>query len=88
MAALAKIATRGRNANVLQHCAAHLKRAIPADSRAELAALIDDYRRGLVPLVVPITLLRHHTRHHGIADLAGQTFLEPHPTELMLHNHS
>ena len=88
MAALAKIATRGRNANVLQHCAGHLKRALGLDSRAELAALIDDYRKGLVPLVVPITLLRHHTRHHGIADLAGQTFLEPHPTELMLHNHS
>jgi uncharacterized protein YbgA (DUF1722 family)/uncharacterized protein YbbK (DUF523 family) len=87
MAALARIATRGRNANVLQHCAGHFKRELGADSRAELAALIEDYRRGLVPLVVPITLIRHHTRQHGVAYLAGQTYLEPHPKELMLRNH-
>jgi uncharacterized protein YbgA (DUF1722 family)/uncharacterized protein YbbK (DUF523 family) len=87
MAALARVATRGRNANVLQHGAGHLKRALSPESRAELAALIEDYRLGLVPLVVPITLLRHHTRQHGIAYLAGQTYLEPHPKELMLRNH-
>jgi uncharacterized protein YbgA (DUF1722 family)/uncharacterized protein YbbK (DUF523 family) len=87
MAALARIATRGRNANVLQHCAGHLKRALSPESRAELAAVIDDYRRGLVPLVVPVTLLRHHTRQHEIAYLAGQTYLDPHPKELMLRNH-
>jgi uncharacterized protein YbgA (DUF1722 family)/uncharacterized protein YbbK (DUF523 family) len=88
MGALARIATRGRNANVLEHCAGHLKRNLGPGSRAELAALIGDYRRGLVPLVVPITLLRHHVREHGIAYLAGQTYLEPHPKELMLRNHS
>jgi uncharacterized protein YbgA (DUF1722 family) len=88
MTALARIATRGRNANVLHHCAGHFGRALDAASRAELAARIDDYRRGLVPLVVPITLIHHHTRQHGIGDLAGQTYLEPHAKELMLRNHS
>ena len=87
MAALARIATRSRNANVLQQGAGHLKRALSPGSRAELAGSIDHYRRGLVPLVVPITLLRHHTRHHGISYLAGQTYLEPHPKELLLRNH-
>jgi uncharacterized protein YbgA (DUF1722 family) len=48
---------------------------------------IDEYRRGLVPLVVPLTLLRHHVRAHDIGYLAGQTYLEPHPRELMLRNH-
>ena len=42
---------------------------------------------GLVPLVVPITLIAHHVRHLGIEYLAGQTYLEPHPKELMLRNH-
>jgi uncharacterized protein YbgA (DUF1722 family)/uncharacterized protein YbbK (DUF523 family) len=88
MAALARIATRGRNANVLHHCAGHLKRALSPGSRTELAALIDDYRTGLVPLVVPVTLLRHHVRNHDITYLSGQTFLAPHPKELMLRNHS
>jgi uncharacterized protein YbgA (DUF1722 family) len=87
MGALSRIATRGRNANVLQHAAGHLKREIDAQARRELAELIHDYRRGLVPLVVPITLLRHHARAHTVATLRGQTFLEPHPRELMLRNH-
>jgi uncharacterized protein YbgA (DUF1722 family)/uncharacterized protein YbbK (DUF523 family) len=87
MAALARPATRGRNANVLQHAAGHLKRLLDSAARGELAVLIEDYRRGLVPLVVPITLLRHHARTHAVAYLEGQTFLEPHPKELMLRNH-
>jgi uncharacterized protein YbgA (DUF1722 family)/uncharacterized protein YbbK (DUF523 family) len=87
MAALAKPATRGRNANVLQHCAGFFSRALDADSRTELTALVDDYRRGLVPLIVPITLIRHHARDRGVDYLMGQTYLEPHPKELMLRNH-
>lgn len=87
MEALSRIATPGRNANVLQHAAGHLRKRLDAASRSELAALIDDYRRGLVPLVVPVTLLRHHVRAHQVASLAGQVFLDPHPRELMLRNH-
>jgi uncharacterized protein YbgA (DUF1722 family) len=87
MAALKKSATPGRNANVLQHAAGHLKQALDSSARQELAELIHDYRRGLVPLVVPITLMRHHVRSHGVAYLEDQTFLEPHPKELMLRNH-
>jgi uncharacterized protein YbgA (DUF1722 family)/uncharacterized protein YbbK (DUF523 family) len=87
MSALGKIATRGRHANVLSHMAGYFKRAIPPSDRAELAAGIDDYRRGLVPLVVPLTLVRHHVRARGVEYLAGQSYLEPHPKELALRNH-
>ena len=87
MGCLATRSTRARNTNALQHAAGHLKRRIESASRRELADLIHDYRRGLVPLVVPITLLRHHAREHQVATLTGQTFLEPHPKELMLRNH-
>ena len=38
-------------------------------------------------LIVPMTLLRHHVRSHGVSYLAGQLYLEPHPKELMLRNH-
>lgn len=84
MAALAVPATRGRHANVLQHAAGHLKELLDRPDRAELATIIGDYARGLVPLVVPLTLLRHHVRRHGIEWLAGQTYLDPDPKELML----
>jgi uncharacterized protein YbgA (DUF1722 family)/uncharacterized protein YbbK (DUF523 family) len=87
MQALSRTATRGRNANVLQHAAGHLKKQLDSGSRTELAELVHDYRKGLVPLIVPVTLLRHHARDHGVEYLNGQTFLEPHPKELMLRNH-
>ncbi|HEX8908210.1 MAG TPA: DUF523 and DUF1722 domain-containing protein [Anaeromyxobacteraceae bacterium] len=88
MSALARPATRGRHVNVLQHMAGYLKDLASADERQELAEAIEDYRRGLVPLVVPVTLVKHHVRRHGIAYLAGQRYLEPHPKELMLRNHA
>jgi uncharacterized protein YbgA (DUF1722 family)/uncharacterized protein YbbK (DUF523 family) len=87
MEALSVRATRGRHANVLQHVAGYFKRELPADDRAELAQVIDEYRRGLVPLIVPITLVRHHVRRLGVAYLAQQVYLSPHPKELMLRNH-
>lgn len=87
MHTLALPATRGRHANVLSHMAGHLKKALDADSRAELVSCIDDYRRGLVPLVVPVTLIRHHVRRFDVEYLKGQVYLEPHPRELMLRNH-
>ena len=87
MAAMTRIATAARHTNVLMHMAGHLKRLIPADSKRELLESIDEYRRGLVPLVVPLTLIRHYVRLHDVAYLAGQTYLEAHPRELMLRNH-
>ncbi|MBI2161497.1 MAG: DUF523 and DUF1722 domain-containing protein [Candidatus Rokubacteria bacterium] len=87
MEALAIRATRARHANVLQHFAGLLKRQLDAPSRAELAELIQDYRGGLVPLVVPLTLVRHHALRLGLTDLADQVYLNPHPKELMLRNH-
>ncbi len=87
MGALAVIATRRRQTNVLQHMAGYFKDRLDRESKRELGAAIEDYRRGLVPLVVPLTLLRHHVRVHGVSYLEGQRYLEPHPKELMLRNH-
>jgi uncharacterized protein YbgA (DUF1722 family)/uncharacterized protein YbbK (DUF523 family) len=87
MRALAIIATRRRHVNVLQHMAGYLKQQLDPESKAELHGAIDDYGNGYVPLIVPITLLRHHVRVHHIDYLAGQVYLDPHPKELMLRNH-
>lgn len=87
LAALARPATRGRTTDVLQHMAGHFKNLIPTDDREELAEVVERYRRGLVPLVVPLTLLRHHIRRHDVPWLSRQVFLDPHPLELMLRNH-
>jgi uncharacterized protein YbgA (DUF1722 family)/uncharacterized protein YbbK (DUF523 family) len=87
METLAIVATVRRHTNVLMHMAGHLKRCVDAASKHELRQSIDEYRRGLVPLVVPLTLIRHHVRVHDVEYLKGQTYLEPHPRELMLRNH-
>ncbi len=87
LAALARPATRARHVNALQHAAGYFRRRLDAADRAELAGLIEAYRLGQVPLIVPMTLLRHHVRGHDVAYLAGQVYLDPHPRELMLRNH-
>jgi uncharacterized protein YbgA (DUF1722 family)/uncharacterized protein YbbK (DUF523 family) len=86
MTALATMATRRRHTNVLQHIAGYFKTALDAGSKEELRTTIDDYRLGLVPLGVPVTLIRHHVRLHAVSYLAGQMYLNPYPKELMLRS--
>jgi len=86
-AALRVPATPRKHTNVLQHIAGFLKTRLDDRDRAELQATIADYHRGLVPLVVPLTLLKHHVGRSDLAYLRDQVYLEPHPKELMLLNH-
>ena len=87
MKAVKKIATTARQTNVLHHMLGYLRLHLDRDSLEKMIALIDDYRRGRIPLVVPITLLGHYARMFNIADLREQVYLQPHPGELMLRNH-
>jgi uncharacterized protein YbgA (DUF1722 family) len=84
--ALRVIATRGRHANVLRHAAGYLREILAAGARRDLALAIADYEKGLVPLVVPTRLVTHYVKVHGIEYLAGQTYFDPYPKELMLRN--
>lgn len=88
MAALAHRATPRKHVNVLRHVLGHLDETLDAASRAELAQAIEGYGRGLVPRIVPLTLLRHHVRRAGVPWLDGQVYLAPHPMEPMLLNHA
>ncbi len=87
MEALAERATPRRQVNVLQHCLGYFKDCLDPKTRAALAAQVADYQKGLVPLVVPVTMIRHYVDQLGIEYLTGQVYLEPHPKELMLRNH-
>jgi len=87
MGALREMATTKRHTNVLQHMAGYFSKQLDSNSRQELQALLHDYRAGLVPLVVPLTLIRHYVRKYDVTFLRGQVYLEPHPKELMLRNH-
>ena len=88
MEGLSTLASRGKHANVLQHLMGFLKEHLSADEKAELLDLIEDYQGGLLPLIVPLTLLKHHLRRHPMPDwVHHQIYLEPHPKELALLNH-
>jgi uncharacterized protein YbgA (DUF1722 family)/uncharacterized protein YbbK (DUF523 family) len=87
MDALAKMATARKHTNVLLHMAGHFKELLDSDEKQELLTSVEDYRLGLVPLIVPLTLIKHHVRRHKVEYLAGQVYLDPHPKELMLRNH-
>ncbi|TVP89734.1 MAG: DUF1722 domain-containing protein [Pseudomonadaceae bacterium] len=86
MVALKKVANRGSHSNVLAHIAGHFKRVLSSDERQELETLITDYRQGQVPLVVPLTLLKHHLMKHPDDYLHQQAYLQPHPPGLSLRN--
>ena len=87
MEGLRRRATRRRHANVLQHLAGYLKRSIDSHDRQALAAIIEEYRTGAVPLVVPVRFLRHHFRRAPDRYVEMQHYLEPYPDELGLRNH-
>jgi uncharacterized protein YbgA (DUF1722 family)/uncharacterized protein YbbK (DUF523 family) len=81
-----KPATQKNHCNVLRHIQGYLKRKLDADDRRELDQMIEDYRIGYIPLVVPITILRHHFRKYPDPYIENSYYMNPHPRELMLHN--
>ena len=87
-AALSKRATNKKHANVLQHALGYMKTVLDALEKREILSAIEDHRSGLLPLIVPLTLLPYNIRRHQLDNLAGQLFFDPHPKELMLRNHA
>ena len=87
MGALKLIATTRKNTNVLEHVMGYFKKQLSSDEKEELKTLINHYHQGLIPLIVPVTLLNHYVRKYREHYLARQFYLSPHPLELMLRNH-
>jgi len=87
MAALAHKATPKKCADVLSHMMGYFRKMLSTTEKQEMIDVIDQYRLRMVPLVVPVTLIRHYVRKYDVAYLARQVFLHPHPVELMLRNH-
>lgn len=86
MASLKKCATRSTHCNTLQHLSGHLKNALSKNERQEMQNIIQQYRSGIIPLIVPITLLKHHFRNHPDPYIKTQKYMQPHPEELGLRN--
>jgi uncharacterized protein YbgA (DUF1722 family)/uncharacterized protein YbbK (DUF523 family) len=86
--AMARRVTRGRHSNALQHAFGLVSSGLDDTRRHDMLARIDAYRRGEVPLSVPVSLIRHHAAGCGMAYLQDQTYLDPFPAALGLRNHA
>jgi uncharacterized protein YbgA (DUF1722 family) len=77
-----------KNINVLQHMMGYFKKQLSADEKRELLETIEQYRNEYIPLIVPLTLLKHYIRKYNQPYLQDQLYLNPHPLELKLRNHA
>jgi uncharacterized protein YbgA (DUF1722 family)/uncharacterized protein YbbK (DUF523 family) len=87
MEGLRMAATVRKHTNVLHHMTGYFKKRLTPDEKKELLGAIEEYRKGLVPLVVPLVLLKHYVRMYDEPYLKRQYYLDPYPAELMLRNH-
>ena len=88
MAALTLKATPAKHMNVLQHILGYFKKDLSSDEKQELLDIIANYRKGALPLIVPVTLAKHYVSKYRQAYLSLQTYLSPHPIDLQLRNHA
>jgi uncharacterized protein YbgA (DUF1722 family)/uncharacterized protein YbbK (DUF523 family) len=80
--------TPKKHTDVLMHMLGYFKKDLSADEKKELLEIIDYFKQGLIPLIVPITLLQHYVRKYDQPYLKNQVYLQPHPLELKLRNHA
>ncbi|MGA0805902.1 MAG: YbgA family protein [Pseudohongiellaceae bacterium] len=86
MQALQQLATRKTHANVLMHLQGYLKKHLAPREKEHMGSVIEQYRKGILPLVVPVTLLRHHFHQHPDPYIERQAYLQPYPDDLRLRN--
>jgi uncharacterized protein YbgA (DUF1722 family)/uncharacterized protein YbbK (DUF523 family) len=86
MQLLKKIASKKNHTNTLHHLQGYLKKYLDSGDKAELKDVIANYKEGLLPLIVPITLLRHHFRRFPNEYIRKSYYMSAHPGELMLLN--
>lgn len=86
MTTLKTLASRKTHTNVLMHLQGYLKKKISSSEKQELATIIEQYRTAQIPLIVPVTLLRHHFNNHPDPYINKQAYLQPYPDDLSLRN--
>lgn len=87
MEALKLKTTTRKNTNVLHHMMGYFKKQLSPDEKQELLEVVQQYRHGFIPHIVPITLINHYARKYTEQYLSKQIYLNPHPLELKLRNH-
>jgi len=87
MEALRLKTTTKKNTDVLYHLLGFFKKDLSGDEKQEVLEIIEAYRQGYLPLIVPITLINHFVRKYQQPYLKEQYYLNPHPLDLQLRHH-
>ncbi|HDW2066014.1 TPA: DUF1722 domain-containing protein, partial [Escherichia coli] len=84
MAILRKPASRKNHTNVLMHIQGYFSNCLNTRQRKELSDVILNYRAGTLPLLAPLTLLKHYLAEYPDDYLLIQNYFHPYPDELAL----
>lgn len=88
MQALLKKSTIKKHTNVLTHIFGYFKKDLSPLEKHEVLEILDQYHQGMIPLIVPLTLMKFFTKKFKQDYLANQHYLDPHPLQLKLLNHA
>ena len=86
MASIARPANRKGHTNALYHMLGYIRETVEGEVRQEIVGLIEEYRKGIVNLAVPVTLLSHYLRRYGSEYINNQAYLQPYEADLGLRN--
>ena len=84
MSALSKDATPPKNAQVLMSAFARLEDRLSSIEAGHVREVIGEYRKGDVPRLVPVVLLKHYVQRFADPYLVRQRYFDPYPVELGL----
>lgn len=86
MNALSKPASKKNHTNALLHILGYLRKSVPSKARQNIADVIIKYNQGVLPLITPLTLLKHYLDQYGSEYIRSQRYLAPYPESLGLAN--
>ena len=84
MTALKILSNRRSHTNTLMHLQGYFKRYLNKTQKQELVDNINQYREGILPLLVPLTLINHYLREFTEDYISSQVYLSPYPDDLKL----
>lgn len=84
MAILKTPTSRKNHTNVLMHIQGYFRNRLNSRQRGELRDVILHYRDGLLPILAPLTLLKHYLAEYPDRYLMTQNYFDPYPDNLAL----
>lgn len=84
MGALKKNVGRPQQANLLYRIQKHMKRKLDKKEKAKVMDSIEQYRQGIVPMIVPMTLLQFFLEKYGMK--SNVSVMAPYPEQLGLRS--